>query len=111
MNRIQAQPTIWIVRASSATRLPLPIRSLTLAPYEPAGADTLHNISSAPIPGGVLARPAYLCRPGLSRPFDRRQLALRMFSGGVGALRGQLCVRGRPGLLRHSTRVGPEPET
>jgi hypothetical protein len=35
--------TIWIVRASSATRSPLPIRSLTPAPSEPAGADALHK--------------------------------------------------------------------
>jgi hypothetical protein len=52
-------------------------------------------------------RPAYLCRPGLSRPFDRRQLALRSGVGwGVGALRGrgvsadaQAYFGTRPGLV------------
>src|SRR5450432_848110 len=44
------------------------------------------------------SQPAYLCRPGLSRPFDRRHLALRMCLGGAWGVEGQLCVRGRPGL-------------
>jgi len=50
--------------------------------------------------------PAYLCRPGLSRPFDRRSVGTVEVRGGVGALRGrgvsadaQAYFGTRPGLV------------